>query len=427
MRIRLIYPKFKKFLEDHAALKQSLEKYIVGDYTMPPSLALPIIAALTPDDIEVNLTDDNINQPIDYDESVDLVAISCFTPQAQRAYTIADEFRKRGTRTIIGGIHPTAMPQEALEHAETVCVGEVEAVWAEVLHDLRAGELKKLYSSSSVYNLENFPIPQREIFPHDTYKWNAHLVLTMRGCPVKCIGCPIPFKEDIHFRYRPVKNIIDDIVQMPYKEFYITDDTVMLPGKKNKKFLLQLMEQTKGLDIKIFLASTMMMEDDESFYKKLKEGGANQIYTIFGFDRNSQQLLSKECQKDFWKKEVELVRMIEASGIHFFGSFGIGFDNQDRAVVDRILRFCDETGLDLAEFYILTPFPGTPFGNQMVQENRILHRNYSLWNHANVVFRPRNWTIDELADDFQKLWLDFYKNKDPEKTLRSFELGDQTN
>ena len=102
MKLRLIYPGFKKFLEDHEDLKESLRCYIVGDFTMPPSLALPIIAALTPKEIEINLTDDNIGQEINYDEKVDLAVISCFTPQAQRAYEIADRYRERGTKTIIG-------------------------------------------------------------------------------------------------------------------------------------------------------------------------------------------------------------------------------------------------------------------------------------------------------------------------------------
>ena len=422
MRIRLIYPKFKKFLEDHPMLRESLKDYLVGDYTMPPSLALPILASLTPPDIDVRLTDDNVGQPIDFDEKVDLVAISCFTPQAERAYEIADEYRKRGTRVALGGIHPSLRPEEARRHADTVCVGEAELIWPQLLEDAKNNTLKKYYRPDNSYDLANLPIPKRDIFPREIYKWEAHLVLTMRGCPVRCAGCPIPVKEGHIFRFRPVDNIIDDIVQMPYKEFYITDDTVMLPGKKNMKFLMNLMERTREFDIKIFLASTMMMVQDYSFYHKLKQGGTSSIYTIFGFDQVSKNLFSNECTRDEWQKGVDLVRMIEDNGIHFFASFGIGFDDQDRSVVDKILEFSRDTGIDLAEFYIITPFPGTPFGIQAEEEGRILHRNYSKWNHGNVVFKPKNWTIEELAEDFSSLWNDFYRNVDPQKTTRSFEV-----
>jgi radical SAM superfamily enzyme YgiQ (UPF0313 family) len=166
----------------------------------------------------------------------------------------------------------------------------------------------------------------------------------------------------------------------------------------------------------------MMMVNEFDFYARLKKGGTASIYTIFGFDRVSKQLLSRECTKDDWQKGIDLVRAIEDNGIHFFASFGIGFDDQDRSVVDRILSFADKAGIDLAEFYIITPFPGTPFGIQLEKENRILHRNYTFWNHGNVVFKPLQWTQDELTADFYRLWNEFYKNKDPNRTIRTFDV-----
>jgi radical SAM superfamily enzyme YgiQ (UPF0313 family) len=424
MKIRLIYPRFKKFLEDHQALRETLKEHVIGDYTMPPSLALPVIAALTPDDVEVNLTDDNIS-PVDFDEKPDLVAISCFTPQAQRAYEIADEFRRRGTKTILGGIHPTALPDEALQHADSVCCGEVEDVWHLILADARSGSLKKKYAAAQYSDLARHPIPRRTIFDPVNYRWKAHLVQVMRGCPAPCAGCPVPYMGGTMFRLRPVDNIIADILSMPYKEFYFTDDTVMLPGKKPVKFLLSIMDRTKELDgIKIFLASTMMMTPDPALYKKLRRGGVSSIYTVFGFDRISQTLFDKNCSRLEWQASVDLVRMIEDNGIHFFGSFGIGFDIQDGDAAQRILQFTRDAKIDLAEFYIPTPFPGTKFGNQIVAENRLLHRNYSLWNHANVVFKPKNFSEKELLDSFCFVWREFFSNKDPKNTVRSFTLNE---
>jgi len=420
MRLRLIYPRFQKFLEGHRELDELVRTHLVGNYTMPPSLALPIIAAITPPGIDIALTDDNSGQPIDFDEKPDAVCISCFTPQASRAYEIADAFRSRGTTVIMGGIHPTGAPQEAAQHADAVCVGEVEPVWADILRDLTNGALKKIYRPAEPYDLALMPNPLREIFPRDRYQWDAHLVLTSRGCFVKCAGCPIPDKEGVMIRTRPVANVIADIRSMPYREFYFTDDTLMLPGKKSKKFILSIMERTAELNVSIFLASTMMMEADVEFYRALRRGGATSIYTIFGFDRMSKLLLSPSCPAADWQKGVDLVRMIEDAGIHFFGSFGLGFDDQDDGVADRILRFCDDARIDLAEFYILTPFPGTPFGRQAEREDRILHRNYTLWNHGNVVFKPSVLTEKQILDDFYRLWKEFYNNKSPVSTLRSF-------
>jgi radical SAM superfamily enzyme YgiQ (UPF0313 family) len=425
MKIRLIYPRFKKFLEDHLSLRESLAEHVIGDYTMPPSLALPIIAALTPGNVEVNLTDDNIS-PVDFDENADLVAISCFTPQAGRAYEIADEFRKHGTKTIIGGIHPTAVPDEALLHADSVCIGEVEDVWCDVLEDVQKGSLKKKYQALSYSDMARHPIPKRSIFKQENYRWKAHLVQIMRGCPAPCAGCPVPYMGGTMFRMRPVDNIIQDILSMPYKEFYFTDDTVMLPGRKPAKFLLSIMERTKELEgIKIFLSSTMMMTPDPAMYEKLRQGRVSSIYTVFGFDRISQALFDKNCTRLEWQAAVDLVRMIEDSGIHFFGSFGLGFDIQEKSAADTILKFTNDAKIDLAEFYIPSPFPGTRFGNQIVAENRLLHRDYSLWNHANVVFKPKNFTEKELLDSFYFVWREFFRNKNPKNTVRSFTLNEK--
>jgi phytoene dehydrogenase-like protein len=419
-RLRLIYPRFRKFLEGHERLADLVGDHVIGDYTMPPSLALPIIAALSPPDVRIALTDDNIGQPIDYDERVDLVVISCFTPQASRAYEIADEFRKRGTKVILGGIHPTSVPEEASRHADSVCVGEVEPVWDTILADLRKGGLKPLYRPETTMPLARVPIPDRSVFDGNLYKWNAHLVLVTRGCPVRCAGCPIPNKEGTTVRLRPIDQILADIHAMPYREFYITDDTVMLPGKKYTQFLLRLMERTQDLDINIFLASTMMMIPDPSFYHKLAAGGASSMYTVFGYDRVSRRLLSPECSRDEWQQGVDLVRMIEDAGIHFFASFGVGFDDQDERIFDRIRRFAQDAEIDLAEFYINTPFPGTPFGEKVEQEGRVLHRDYTLWNTGNVVFKPLAFDEERLLRGFLDLWEDFYRHRNPHQTLRSF-------
>jgi radical SAM superfamily enzyme YgiQ (UPF0313 family) len=423
MILRFIYPRFRKFLESHEELDSFLSKYLVGNYTMPPSLAIPILAALTPDEHEVRLTDDNYGDPINYDEKIDAVVISCFTPQAQRAYEIADEYRMRGTTVLMGGIHPTALPEEAKLHADAVCIGEGEPVWPQMLADLKAKTLKPFYKATSVYSLSQFPNPERNIFRQDIYKWNAHLVLTTRGCPVMCDGCPIPDKEGTQVRLRPIENIVEDIRTMPYKQFYFTDDTIMLPGKKYSKFMLNLMERTKELDVSIFVASTMMMLPDPQFYKKLAKGGVSSMYTVFGFDRVSQQLFDPSCTKEQWQAGIDLVKMNEDAGIHFFASIGIGFDNQNRSVVDRILKFCSDANIDLAEFYIPTPFPGTPLGRRAEAEGRILHRNYNIWNHGNIVFKPLNFTETELMDDFYTLWKCFYSGIEPSSTLRTFDIS----
>jgi radical SAM superfamily enzyme YgiQ (UPF0313 family) len=267
------------------------------------------------------------------------------------------------------------------------------------------------------------PIPKRDIFTRNKYKWDAHLVLTTRGCPVKCEMCPVPVKEGVGLRFRPVEDVISDIKSLPYREFYFTDDTIMLPGKRNMKYLLKIMEQTADLDVSIFLASTMMMKPDPQFYRLLKKGGASSMYTVFGFDRISKELFTRQCSTQQWQQSIDLVRMNEDAGIHFFASYGVGFDYQDPYSVERILQFSKEAGIDLAEFYLNTPFPSTPFGVQAEREDRILHRHYNYWNTGNVVFQPRHFSPQQLLESFFFLWKEFYTNRTPQNTLRSFEIN----
>ena len=212
------------------------------------------------------------------------------------------------------------------------------------------------------------------------------------------------------------------IEAMPFKQFYIIDDTVMLPNKRRiLPYMMSLMEATAGRGLSIFLASTMMMFPDPEYYRKLKAGGTSSMYTVFGFDRLSRALLSPECTPKEWQDGIDLVRMIEDAGIHFFGSFGVGSDDQDEGVFERIIQFCRESGIDLAEFYIETPFPGTPFGQRLEAEKRILHRDYDKWNTGNVVYQPKGMTAEKLLEGFQYLWEEFYDGKDENRTLRTFE------
>lgn len=423
MKIRFVYPRFRRFLEGHAELDSLVKEHLLGNYTMPPSLAIPLLAAMTPDRHELLLTDDNIGQPLDFSGNEDLIAISAFTPQAARAYEIADAFREAGTTVVMGGMHASLCPEEAARHADAVCIGEGEAVWNQMLDDAEQGRLKQFYRAEANLPLADIPVARRDIFSANNYTWDAHLVQTTRGCPVRCEGCPIPPKEGVGVRLRPVDNIIADIRGMPYKEFYFTDDTVMLPGKKYQKYILKIMERTAELDISIFLASTMMMIPDPAFYRSLKRGGAASMYTVFGFDRNSRQLFSRDCTRAEWQAGVDLVRMVEDAGIHFFASIGIGFDNHDAGVADRILQFIEDAGIDCVEFFIHTPFPGTPFGLKAERENRILHRDYWRWNTGNVVFKPLHFTPEQLQETFFYLWREFYKDKKPENTLKSFTVN----
>ena len=172
MKVTFIYPRFEKFLSGLPELDSGLIDYFLGNFTTPPSLGIPILAALTPSDIEIEFVDDNGGMPVDFDAPTDLVAINCFTPQATRAFEIADGFRARGRQVIMGGFFPSFMADECLKHADSVNIGEGEPTWPIILEDARRGALRPKYHGGHSLDLARMPIPRREIFYGvETYDW----------------------------------------------------------------------------------------------------------------------------------------------------------------------------------------------------------------------------------------------------------------
>ncbi len=185
MKIVLVYPRFEKFLKNNPDLDTGLIDYFLGDFTTPPSLGIPILASLTPEEHELVLIDDNNGDQIDYSIDVDLVGINCFTPQATRAFEIADGFRAQGKKVIMGGFFPSFMVDECLKHADSVNVGECEPTWNQILTDAAAGQLKKIYKGGCSFDLSKMKIPKRDIFYcKESYDWDEDLVQVTRGCTV---------------------------------------------------------------------------------------------------------------------------------------------------------------------------------------------------------------------------------------------------
>ena len=174
-----------------------------------PPLGLGMVAALTPTDVEVSLTDENVSA-IDFQKEIDLVGITALTVTSQRAYEIADTFRARGVKVILGGIHPSAMPEEASRHADAVIIGEAEGIWPDVIKDFRASKLQRVYKQHERPSLLNLPIPRRELFAKGAYLL-SHTISTTRGCPYACSFCTVSSFFGHTFRCRPVEEIIKEI------------------------------------------------------------------------------------------------------------------------------------------------------------------------------------------------------------------------
>jgi bacteriochlorophyll C8 methyltransferase len=212
MRITFVYPRFRKFLDSHPGLKDQLPGYFLGSFTTPPSLGIPILASLTPPEVEIEFVDDNSGDPLRPEDERDLVAINCFMPQARRAFEIADIYRAHGRKVIMGGLFPSFRVEECLQHADSVNTGEGEPTWPMILRDAAAGALQRVYKGGSRFDLSKMKPPRRDIFySRSHYDWDEDLVQLTRGCSFSCVMCALPAHMGTHIRFRPVDQVVDEI------------------------------------------------------------------------------------------------------------------------------------------------------------------------------------------------------------------------
>lgn len=420
MKIKFIYPKFNKFLESYPQLAEFPEIAATWSYTMPPSAGIPTLINMLPANVEWEVQDENI-ELIVFDDDSDLIAISFFTPQAAYAYRLGDEFLKRGKPVIMGGMHPSMIPEDCSSHCTSICVGEAENIFPEILDDFFRHQIKPLYKAETPPSAEEIVDPKRGIFDNlNKYDWHASLVSISRGCPFGCDWCNVPIYQGIKIRIRPIEKVVNDIRKLAGQEFYITDDTIMLNRPKIQQYMQELFKRIEPYKVKLFLSGSPAMNTDPEFLDAAARAGATSMYTVFASDPVSVRFFNRN--EKIWRRAIDLVKMLEDRGIRFFGSFGLGFDYMFEDQFDLILEFCEKANVKLAEFFMATPFPNTPFWKKIEKENRfILPRDWSKYNCANVVFKPMHISEQQLVDGFIHVWKEFFKNVIREKSLSPFQ------
>jgi radical SAM superfamily enzyme YgiQ (UPF0313 family) len=426
LKIRFIYPRFEKFLESRKELGELAVSRNTGNFMMPPALGIPLLKAITPKEHECFLFDENLEE-IDYHDDADLIAVSFFTPQAEYAYKIAEKFRSQGKTVIGGGMHPSTMPEEAMQYFDSICVGEAENVWLQILEDHSHGQLKKLYKGSYP-DLGKIPIPDRSIYLNNpNYDWGVALIQSTRGCKYNCSGCILPEQCGRKFRFRPVDHVISEIKTVGARDFYFIDDTLVMLDDECSDYASRLFEQTALLNPKprIFLSVSLSMSTKPEFLKSLKDSGVFCMYTVCGSDPVSIKAFQKSGKR-YFDMGVEVVNRFRDAGLDVFLSQGFGYDFQDQFVFDGTLEFIEKARIGTAEFFIHTPYPGSHSWREYNKQNRILHRNWTKYNSANVVFKPKHFTEDELLNGYLYCWKEFYSDKTYDKPTSIFtKLNDE--
>ncbi len=371
-------------------------------------LSLPMVAALTPPNWEVEILDTRTT-PVDYSQKADLVGITAYTAEIPGAYEIADGFRKNGTKVVMGGIHVSALPEEALQHADSVVIGEAEGVWSRLLGDLVQGELKPLYRSDSLIDMAGMPVPRRDLVDRSMYSSFNSLQAT-RGCPHRCEYCTVTAFFGNKYRTRPVNDVIKEIEEFDTKDFFFVDDNIT--GKpSNAKALFSALiplKRTWGGQTTISLA-----KDEELLSLYGRSGGK---YAFIGFETLSESNLKKMNKS--WNSPDgygEAIKKIHKAGVSIVGSFIFGLDEDDTSVFEKTYRFIMDHNIDAAQFHILTPFPGTELYNEMDRQGRITDRDWSKYHTGEVIYRPKNMTPEELQRGY---WWIYHKTYELRSMLR---------
>jgi radical SAM superfamily enzyme YgiQ (UPF0313 family) len=364
-------------------------------------LSLTTLAALTPVDIDVEVIDGRMGD-IDYNTPVDLVGVTGLTSEIPNAYQVADRFRQKGIKVVMGGVHVSALPDEALQHADSVVVGEAELVWKELIEDFKTGRLKPIYKADSLVDMKEVSVPRRSLLNYDMYTSFSTLQAT-RGCPFNCDFCTVTNFFGNSYRFRPVEDVIREIKGLPDRNVILLDDNIV--GRPS--YAKELMTAMTPLKIKWgSQASITLARDDELLSLYAKSGGR---YVFIGFENLSVENL-KSVQKGWNTVEnyESAIKKIHDAGIDIIGSFIFGLDHDDVSSFRTVLNFIMSNKIDVAMFNILTPFPGTKLYESLEKEGRIFDRDWGKYHTSSVVCKPLLMTAEELQEGYYWIFREFY-------------------
>ncbi len=382
-----------------------------------PSLGLLTLAALTPEhfnrryiDVQ-DLDDEAISNNVL--KEFDLVAISSLSAQIRDAYVLADRARSLGVKTVMGGLHVTALPEEALKHADCVVVGEGEPVWPGIMADLESGNLQPRYTSDGQFDLAKAPIPAFELLDIDRY--NRLTVQTSRGCNHSCEFCASSILLTRRYKQKPVQKVlaeIDRILEIwprPFIEF--ADDNSFV----DKSYWRQLLPELAKRKVRWFTESDLSIADDPVLLKLMRKSGCAQI--LIGFEAPDASALHGLETRSDWKarqtdKYLTAIRTIQSHGISVNGCFILGLDQHHDDCFDVVHDFVVESGLHEVQITIQTAFPGTPLYGRLLKAGRLLRKDaWETCTLFDINYVPQNMSVKQLRRGFHELSGRLYSDK----------------
>lgn len=376
-----------------------------------PPLILAVLSSLTPRHHDVECINDIVEE-IDFTKPYDLVALTSNTQQSGRVYQIADMFRNRGVKVVIGGIHATALPNEAKMHADAVVIGEADNLWESVLDDCERNALRDFYKDSSFPDLKKLVIPRwdtinMKYYPRRPGKKYPVLSLTAsRGCPMGCSFCSVTKYFGKTYRSKPVENVLSELDAIEANDYFFIDDNVMF----NPDYCRELFAGLARRDIHwMGMVSTRVLKNPDLIERAAQAGCYDVLLGMETINRDSLTGVNKTFNKI--EEYEELIKRLMYSGIMPTISLIIGFDEDDVEQFRLTLDFLKRNKIFYAMFFVLTPLPGTDLYENLSKQGRMLHNNWSLYNGTNVVYKPKKFTPEELTEHYWKIFNEFYSMK----------------
>ena len=382
-----------------------------------PPLSLAILNGLTPRHHNVRVIND-IVENIDFSSDYDLVAITAMTAQIGRAYQIADRFRDLGVKVIIGGIHATALSSEAKQHADSVVIGEADDLWEEILSDSEKNLLKDFYQSSSRPDLQKLVLPRWDNINLKIYHkpYNHKLpkmpLFTTRGCVFNCKFCSVSKYFGKTYRFKPISNVIKEIEHVNTSHYFFVDDNIAC----NNDYSRELFQAVKKKNINWFSQiSTTVLRTPELIDLAAESGCTSLFLGVESINKNSLKSVRKGFNKV--EKYEELFARLRKAGIKPFVSIIFGLDSDTEEEFVSTIEFLMKNKIGNAYFWVLTPLPGTELFEEMDKENRILSKDWNRYHVCDVVFKPKNFTPEELYNGYWKASQEFFSLKNIAKRL----------
>lgn len=371
-------------------------------YSLFPPLGLATLAAyLSPDD-EIDLQDQHV-ETINLNDAPDLVIIQVYITNAYRAYNMADHYRKQGAYVILGGLHVTSLPDEAIQHADSIFTGPGEETFPQFLKDFKNGNPKKIYASS-IRTLDKIPPIRRDLIKRNRYLVPNSIVVT-RGCPHHCDFCykDAFFEGGKSFYTQVVDEALAEIDRLPGRHLYFLDDHLL----GNSKFAIQLFDGMKGMKRVFQAAATIDSILRGNLIEKAAEAGLRSLFV--GFETFSPENLKQSNKKQNLEKDyIEAVNRLHSLGIMINGSFVFGLDDDDKDVFKRTVDWGVTNGITTSTYHILTPYPGTRLYQTMQQQHRITTNNWDLYDTRHVVYKTKVLTDLELKQGYDWAYENFY-------------------